>query len=137
MNRAQHRDSVRQEKFHFRVASESCLMSINEIINGCKDSFGLVPLVRRYLSDREDIDIRTRLTVERYLSLISERAAGNPTPFPCFYSRQSNLFRNSSNRCILDPTICCFSFCLQTRFCCFGANSIRSSLENCSNRKWA
>jgi len=76
MNRAQHRDSVRQEKFYFRIASESHLMSINEIINGINDFSGLVPIIRQYLNDREDIEFKTRAIVEQYLLLISKRAAG-------------------------------------------------------------
>ena len=39
MARAHHRDSVRQEKFHFRVDNEIQLLSINEIINGTKRFF--------------------------------------------------------------------------------------------------
>lgn len=76
MSRAQRRDSVRQEKFYFRASSKIRLMSINEIINGSIDFTGLVPLVRQYLVDLEDIDVATRITVERYLTFISERALG-------------------------------------------------------------
>ena len=82
MIRAHRRDSVRQEKFYFRVGSESRLMSINEIINGTNDFVGLVPLVQQYFDEREDIDSDTRLTVKQYLSLISKRAAG--IRFYCF-----------------------------------------------------
>jgi glutamate--cysteine ligase catalytic subunit len=76
MARAHHRDSVRQENFHFRVGSESRLMSMNEIINGTNDFLGLVPLVQQYFNEREEIDSDTRITVQQYLSLISKRAAG-------------------------------------------------------------
>jgi glutamate--cysteine ligase catalytic subunit len=76
MDRAHHRDSVRQEKFHFRDGVDSRLMSINEIINGTDDFLGLVPLVQQYLNEFEEIDSDTRLTVNQYLSLISKRAAG-------------------------------------------------------------
>lgn len=76
MNRAQRRDSVRQEKFYFRVGNESHLLSINEIINGNKNFSGLVPLIRQYLNDRQPTEVNTRLMVEEYLALISARAAG-------------------------------------------------------------
>jgi hypothetical protein len=75
MNRAHCRDSVCQEKFYFRIGNESHLMSINEIINGTNDFSGLVPLIRQYLNNREHIEVETKLIVERYLSLISKRAA--------------------------------------------------------------
>jgi glutamate--cysteine ligase catalytic subunit len=76
MNRAHHRDSVRQEKFYFRLGDKSRMLSINEIFNGVKHFPGLVPLVRQYLNENEDINSDTRHTVEQYLSLISKRAAG-------------------------------------------------------------
>ena len=76
MSRAHHRDAVRQEKFFFRLADETRLMSINEIINGFEHFPGLISFVRRYLSEHEHLDNETRLTVEQYLSLISKRAAG-------------------------------------------------------------
>lgn len=109
MNRAQRRDSVRQEKFYFRVSSKSRLMSINEIINGSNDFIGLVPLVRQYLVAREDIDVVTRLTMERYLTFISERAVGNRRTLWNSSSYKLHLLRYPSNRCIMDPTIRCFS----------------------------
>ncbi|CAF0847865.1 unnamed protein product [Adineta ricciae] len=76
ITRAHHRDSVRQEKFHFRIADKISLLSINEIINGIGDFPGLVPLVQKYLDAMEDITSDTRCTIEKYLSLISKRAAG-------------------------------------------------------------
>ncbi|UJR10396.1 hypothetical protein I4U23_014599 [Adineta vaga] len=74
--RAHHRDSVRKEKFHFRIAEKIIPLSINEIINGINDFPGLVPLVQKYLNEMEDINSDTRFTIEQYLSLISKRAAG-------------------------------------------------------------
>jgi hypothetical protein len=61
-------------------------MSINEIINGNKDFSGLVPLIRQYLNDREHIEVKTRLIVEQYLSLISKRAAGILFSFSYLFS---------------------------------------------------
>ena len=76
MNRAHHRDSARQEKFYFRFGNEISEMYMNEIINGNNDFPGLVPLARRYIGEREDIDADTRFTIEQYLLLVSKRAAG-------------------------------------------------------------
>lgn len=76
MNRAHHRDSVRQEKFYFRVGDESSMLSIDEIINGVNHFPGLVPLVQKYLNEHEQFNDETRFIVEQYLSLISKRAAG-------------------------------------------------------------
>ena len=76
INRAHHRDSVRQEKFFFRLGEESCPMSLNEIINGSDRFSGLIALVRQYLHENEEISVETMQTVEQYLALISKRAAG-------------------------------------------------------------
>ncbi len=46
-----------------------------EIINGCPDFTGLVPLMRQYL-DSADVDVDTRCTVSQYLSFIQKRATG-------------------------------------------------------------
>ena len=56
---------------------ESCiLMSINEIINGKGTQFpGLVPLLKHYLSSIE-LDVDTQCTIQQYLNLIANRAAG-------------------------------------------------------------
>lgn len=76
MTRAHHRDSVRQEKFYFRIDDKSTMMSINDIINGVNQFPGLVPLVEKYLNENETINSDTRFTVQQYLLLISKRAAG-------------------------------------------------------------
>lgn len=76
VTRAHRRDSVRREKFHFRLGDEIALVSINEIVNGVQDFAGLVPLAHKYLNEMEDISPDTRFTVEQYLALISKRAAG-------------------------------------------------------------
>ncbi len=52
------------------------MMSMDEIINGAGLFPGLVPLVRRYLDEHEQMDSDARLRIEQYLSLISKRAAG-------------------------------------------------------------
>ena len=93
MRRATVRDAVNTQQFFFRQhvvpsADEGSLqeeavpseleyapMCINDIING-KDGFhGLVPLVRTYL-DSVDIDVDTKCTILKYLSLISRKASG-------------------------------------------------------------
>ncbi|CAF1401918.1 unnamed protein product [Rotaria sordida] len=76
MNIAHHRNSVCREKFYFRYDTNTSQMFMNEIINGNKDFIGLVPLVRQYIDEREDMDANTRHTVEQYLLLISKRADG-------------------------------------------------------------
>lgn len=52
------------------------LMSIDEIINGKPGFPGLVPLIRSYL-DAMDVDTDTHCTIQKYLRLIQERAAGH------------------------------------------------------------
>lgn len=55
---------------------EIVLMTIDEIINGKKDSFpGLVPLIHSYLSSME-VDTDTHCTIQQYLKLIQKRASG-------------------------------------------------------------
>ena len=76
MNTAHRRDAIRQDRFHFRCGTEVSQLLINEIINGTNNFLGLVPLVRQYLGEREDIDADTRHTIEQYLLLVSKRAAG-------------------------------------------------------------
>lgn len=53
-------------------------MSIDEIINGKtgEDGFvGLIPLIESYL-DTVNVDVETRCSLHRYLSLIGKRASG-------------------------------------------------------------
>ena len=76
LNRALRRDSLREEKFYFRVGKETHLMSINEIINGNSNFSGLVPLIQRYLNDQKPIEDQTRAMIDEYLSFIAKRAAG-------------------------------------------------------------
>ncbi|CAF3694848.1 unnamed protein product [Rotaria sp. Silwood1] len=76
MNKAHNRDSIRREKFYFQYNNQISQMFINDIINGNNGFLGLVPLVRKYIYEREDIDADTRHTIEQYLLLISKRAAG-------------------------------------------------------------
>ena len=59
-------------------------MSVAEIINGQKGQGGfpgLVRLVEKYL-DSMNVDITTRCEIGRYLSLVSQRASGNPPLLP-------------------------------------------------------
>ena len=135
MNTAHRRDAIRQEKFHFRCGTDVSLLYINEIINGTNDFLGLVPLVRRYITEREDIDTATRHTLEQYLLLVSKRAAGKVDCFDAIEERQSIVHRYVVNQCCLDATICSYSSIVQTRFDCFRRNSIRSGDENATDRK--
>lgn len=58
-----------------------CKMSINTIINGGAtpegaDFIGLIPLINQYMASIKDIDAEQRSTLNGYLKLISDRAAG-------------------------------------------------------------
>jgi glutamate--cysteine ligase catalytic subunit len=61
------------------VEDEYALMSIDEIMNGSKDSShsfpGLIPLVESYL-DSMNMDVATRCELAAYLDLIRRRADG-------------------------------------------------------------
>ena len=98
MKRAQRRDAVRQEKFYFRVGDERRMMPIDEIINGVEQFPGLVPLVRQYLCDYEHFNGDIRLTIERYLVLISRRAGGIFLNNTGSDSALLIMFRNGSNK---------------------------------------
>ncbi|GMT13059.1 hypothetical protein PFISCL1PPCAC_4356, partial [Pristionchus fissidentatus] len=96
MKRAQKRDAVLNQKFHFRKGLSTCKsspeggngqcdgesqgeiaeMSIKEIICGNGSDFpGLTSLIRQYL-DSADVDVDTRCTISQYLSFIEKRASG-------------------------------------------------------------
>ncbi|CAF3450839.1 unnamed protein product, partial [Rotaria sp. Silwood2] len=68
--------SMRQEKFYFRYCSNTSQISMNEIINSNKYLLVLVPLVRKYIDERKDMNSNTQHTVEQYLLFISNRAEG-------------------------------------------------------------
>lgn len=93
MNIAHRRDAIRQEKFHFRCGEDVSQVYINEIINGTNDFPGLIPLVRRYINEREDIDTATRHTLEQYFLLISKRAAGKSLHTHMFQSNRLLLLK--------------------------------------------
>ncbi|ELU13874.1 hypothetical protein CAPTEDRAFT_24669, partial [Capitella teleta] len=103
MKVAHKRDAVLKEKFFFRKdiltcdspkeAEQVCGCSastssgdihavydeftIDEIINGKPDVFqGLVPLLRQFLDNLEDVDVDTSCTINQYLDLIQKRASG-------------------------------------------------------------
>jgi glutamate--cysteine ligase catalytic subunit len=50
-------------------------MTINQIMNGGNGFTGLIPLMNTYL-DAVDMDIETRVLIQRYMTLVSERASG-------------------------------------------------------------
>ncbi|KAL6079062.1 glutamate--cysteine ligase [Balamuthia mandrillaris] len=50
-------------------------MTINEIMNGSETFVGLIPLVEEYLST-QNIDIETRMHLDKYVTLIKKRASG-------------------------------------------------------------
>jgi len=84
MQNAHKRGAVLNQQFWFRndISSDSntdensCqLMTINEIMNGSENFRGVIPLIKRYL-ESTDIDIEVKCHLDRYLKLISNRAAG-------------------------------------------------------------
>ena len=112
INTAHRRDAIRQEKFFFHCDNDEIRsIYMNEIINGRKDFLGLVPLVRRYINEREDIDTITRHTIEQYLLLISKRAAGESSSLTSLEInvRFFSFRRYVVNQCCLDKTISSFS----------------------------
>lgn len=50
-------------------------MSINQIINGDENFAGLMPLVRQYVASI-NVDLETRVVIDKYLDLVSKRASG-------------------------------------------------------------
>ncbi|CAF1500131.1 unnamed protein product [Adineta ricciae] len=77
MQRAQVKNTIQQMKFYFRKQNHICEMTIDEIINGSENYFGLKSLVLNYLNSFEDIDISTRQTMNEYIEFISQRAKGD------------------------------------------------------------
>lgn len=108
MKRATHRDAVNSEQFFFRQQilpstedssadqQEYEPMSIDAIINGKEGFHGLVPLVRMYV-DSINMDVDTRCTVLRYLSLISRKASGMFVLCICMY--------------MFCKYVCCVNYC--------------------------
>lgn len=80
MKRAEHRDAVLNQKFYFRSNPDENTPKIleltaDQVINGGKGFFGLIPYVQRFLDDT-GTDIDTRCEIQTYLTLISLRASG-------------------------------------------------------------
>ena len=71
MKRAQKRDAVLTEKFWWRVGGEVKEVGCNEIMNGGAGYEGLIPLIRKYVKERE-----CGGDVERYLGVVEGRASG-------------------------------------------------------------
>ena len=69
MSLADKRDAVLHGKFHFRMQDRMGRFSVDEIVNG-----HLLPLVRRYLISRSDIEDWSGL--EPYLEIVKQRASG-------------------------------------------------------------
>lgn len=81
MKRAHARNACGDAKFWFKKdlsdveSREYAEMSVNEVINGCGEFIGLVPLVRRYLHQM-GLNVDTMCKIGRYLDLVSKRASG-------------------------------------------------------------
>ena len=65
-------------KEEIRVANESCRiaeLTINQIVNGCEEFVGLIPLCKSYL-DSMHFELEPRRKISVYLDLIAGRASG-------------------------------------------------------------
>ena len=67
MKRAEHRDAVLKQKFYFRTNPDEetpkiLELSCDEVINGGKGFFGLIPYMKKYLDD-SGTDIKTRCKI--------------------------------------------------------------------------
>ena len=77
--RAQKRNACLAEKFYFKTLSgEIKEMTINEIMNGCSDFPGLIPIIKDYLSSLgyEEIQLNTHYKIFNYLKLIENKSNG-------------------------------------------------------------
>lgn len=80
MKRAEHRDAVLKQKFYFRTNPDEETpkiheLSCDEVINGGRGFFGLIPYMKKYLDD-SGTDIKTRCKILCYLDFVSLRASG-------------------------------------------------------------
>lgn len=67
MKRAEHRDAVLKQKFYFRTNPDEetpkiLELSCDEVINGGRGFFGLIPYMKKYLDD-SGTDIKTRCKI--------------------------------------------------------------------------
>jgi glutamate--cysteine ligase catalytic subunit len=74
MKRAEHRDAVLKQKFYFRTNPDEetpkiLELSCDEVINGGRGFFGLIPYMKKYLDDSgTDIKTRCKILVSVYLT---------------------------------------------------------------------
>ena len=74
MKRAEHRDAVLKQKFYFRTNPDEetpkiLELSCDEVINGGRGFFGLIPYMKKYLDDSgTDIKTRCKILVSFYLT---------------------------------------------------------------------
>ena len=78
MQRAQQRNAVHTQRFHFRTSAqtkETREYTLAELFLGTPTMPGLVPLTRTYL-DSLDLDSDTRRRLDEYLDFVAMRADG-------------------------------------------------------------
>ncbi|WFD18936.1 glutamate--cysteine ligase [Malassezia caprae] len=77
LQRAQQRDAVHTQRFHFRRgdAPATAEYTLAELFHGTDDLPGLLPLVHRYL-DTQPIAAASRAALNEYLDLVGARADG-------------------------------------------------------------
>jgi len=80
MKRAEKRDAVHSQKFHFRInpdEDEPIIkeLTIDQIINGGSGFPGLVPFIERFLQDTAT-EIETSCQIKTYIQIIADRASG-------------------------------------------------------------
>jgi len=77
LQRAQRRDAVHTQRFHFRRGDAPATheYTLAELFHGTDDLPGLLPLVRRYL-DTQPLEAAQRAALDEYLDLVGARADG-------------------------------------------------------------
>ena len=142
MKRAEHRDAVLKQKFYFRTNPDEetpkiTELSCDEVINGGRGFFGLIPYMKKYLDD-SGTDIKTRCKIlvsvysifgrmneHKYCVTSSQKVLGELF-FPPFF-----LFFFDFEEFLFFFELVVFAFC---RFCA-GTSSIcsfSSSFESSS-----
>ena len=124
MQRAHQRDALNKQKFHWRKNSlpdtfndtvdgedggkggedETIQLSIHQIINGCENFPGLLPLVENYL-DTVCVDDDTRKSLQPYFELISKRASGELLTSASYIRKFVTTHPNYKRDSIVDQTI--------------------------------
>ncbi|WFD26068.1 glutamate--cysteine ligase [Malassezia nana] len=100
MQRAQMRDAIHTQRFHFRSPRDSSTheYTLAELFHGTGDLPGLLPLVHRYL-DTQPIAPEQRTRLNEYLDLVGARADGRlwtPATFLRRWVQRHEAYRHDS-----------------------------------------